>query len=304
MAAASETPRPNGNGSIRQAADGVGHIAAPVQRLATLAPPAGDAIAHADRLERLTQEVAAARRRGEELEAKLAKRTSRMQQLIGARDQLASLLAARDVELLRLTRELGALTERAAPGFLAAARAMLERVRPARRAPEPSASPRAPRAMERSSEQRLLPWLTDGPAKPVLAVVVLGLPEAEIKSVLDLVERHCAERDLAPLLLTDCDAFELFRGRRVLFEFLPAPAQQERFAAELDWRLFTLRRLALIRRKWQPVRVIAFGRTAAEVVQRWLDSPFEATPIPAPLRPSEGAELDWGEARQPSALRP
>lgn len=74
------------------------------------------------------------------------------------------------------------------------------------------------------------------------------------------VERHCAERDLAPLLLTDNDAFQLFRGRRVLFEFLPARADQERFAAELDWRLFTLRRLALIRRKWRPVRVIAFGR--------------------------------------------
>jgi hypothetical protein len=180
---------------------------------------------------------------------------------------------------------------------------MLERVRPARSAPAHPAPTRAPAPAVERSERRLLPWRKDGPAKPVLAVVVLGLPEAEIESVLDLVERHCAERGLAPLLLTDCDAFELFRGRRVLFEFLPAPAQQVRFAAELDWRLFTLRRLALIRRKWQPVRVIAFGRTATEVVQRWLDSPFEATPIPAPLRPSEGAEPDWGEPRQPSALR-
>jgi hypothetical protein len=181
---------------------------------------------------------------------------------------------------------------------------MLGRLRHARRAPERSEPTSAPeRAIERSSQRALLPWVKDGPPKPVLAVVVLGLPEAEIERVLDLVERHCAARGLAPLLLTDCDAFELFRGRRVLFEFLPAPAQQERFAPELDWRLFTLRRLALIRRKWQPVRVIAFGRAATEVVQRWLDSPFEATPIPAPLRPSEEAEPDWGEARQPSALR-
>jgi hypothetical protein len=90
----------------------------------------------------------------------------------------------------------------------------------------------------------------------------------------------------------------------VLFEFLPARTDQERFAADLDWRLFTLRRLALIRRKWQPVRVIAFGRPAVEVVQLWLDSPFEVTPIPASLkgRP-ERLEPDWGEARQPLAVR-
>jgi hypothetical protein len=134
---------------------------------------------------------------------------------------------------------------------------------------------------------------------------VLGLPEAEVESVLGIVERHCMERDLAPLLITDNDAFQLFRGRRALFEFLPARADQERFAAELDWRLFTLRRLALIRRKWQPVRVIAFGQSAAEVVQLWRDSPFEVTPVPASLKGrSEGAEPAWGEARQTSAIRP
>ncbi|MGH6920247.1 MAG: hypothetical protein ACREJ0_21385 [Geminicoccaceae bacterium] len=160
-----------------------------------------------------------------------------------------------------------------------------------------------------SAERALVPWLKNGPPKAVLGVVILGLSEAEIERVLGIVERHCAERDLAPLLLTDNDAFQLFRGRRVLFEFLPARAQQERFAAELDWRLFTLRRLALIRRKWQPVRVIAFGRAAAEIVQLWLDSPFEATPIPASLRGrsegrSDGIGPDWGEAPQPSAMAP
>jgi hypothetical protein len=119
------------------------------------------------------------------------------------------------------------------------------------------------------------------------------------------VERHCAKRDLAPLLLTDNDSFELFRGRRVLFEFLPGSAERERFAAELDWRLFTLRRLALIRRKWQPVRVVAFGRAAAEVVQLWLDSPFETTAIPASLKGrSEAAEPDWALARQPAGAQP
>ncbi|MGH6901847.1 MAG: hypothetical protein ACREIR_03825, partial [Geminicoccaceae bacterium] len=104
---------------------------------------------------------------------------------------------------------------------------------------------------------------------------------------------------------TDNDAFQLFRGRRVLFEFLPPPSDRERLAPELDWRLFTLRRLALIRRKWQPVRVVAFGRAAGEAVQLWLDSPFETTPIPAALKGgAERPELDWSAGRQPEAVHP
>ena len=238
-----------------------------------------------------------------------------MQQLIGERDRLTSLLAGRDAELQRLNRELGALTARAAPAvrgspaLVAAARALLEKIRPARKAParaRPTGWHRQPETTQRASAERaLVPWVKDGPPKAVLGVVVFGLSEAEIESVLGVVERYCAEHDLAPLLLTDNDAFQLFRGRRVLFEFLPARSERERLAPELDWRLFTLRRLALIRRKWQPVRVVAFGRTAAEVVQLWLNSPFEATPIPAALKGrAEGAELEWGAARQPEAMHP
>jgi hypothetical protein len=315
MADPAEAQLRKGNGSIGQTADTEGRIVAdPVRSLEALAPTPSDASAAlTERIDRLTEDLAEARRQGGQVEATLAKRTSRMHQLLGERDRLASLLAARDTELLRLTRELGTLTGRAAPAargsgrILAAARAILDTVRHARKAPERSNVRSAPAAAtERPpAERALVPWLKDGPPKPVLGVVVFGLSEAEIESVLGIVERHCTERDLVPLLLTDNDAFQLFRGRRVLFEYLPARAEQERFAAELDWRLFTLRRLALIRRKWQPVQVIAFGRTAVEVVCRWLDSPFEATPIPASLKGrSERAGLDWGEARQPWAIQP
>jgi hypothetical protein len=141
-------------------------------------------------------------------------------------------------------------------------------------------------AQQTSPGGALVPWVHDGPPKAVLGVVVFGLSEAEIEKVLTAIEAYCAEHDLAPLLLTDSDAFQLFRGRRVLFEFLPARSEQERFAPELDWRLYTLRRLALIRRKWQPTRVVAFGHRAVEVVKLWRDSPFEATPIPAALNGS------------------
>jgi hypothetical protein len=305
--------RPNGSGSIGRAADSDAPTAAElVQSFEALAPTQSVAVL-THRVNRLTEEVAEACQRGERLEAALERSTRRVQQLIGERDRLTSLLAGRDGDLQRLNRELGALTARAAPAvrgspaLVAAARALLGKIRPARKAPA-RARPTGtqPETMQRTSAERaLVPWVKDGPPKAVLGVVVFGLSEAEILSVLGVVERYCAERDLAPLLLTDSDAFQLFRGRRVLFEFLPAPSDRERLAPELDWRLFTLRRLALIRRKWQPVRVVAFGRTAAEVVQLWHDSPFEATPIPAALKGrAEGAELNWGAARQLEAMHP
>jgi hypothetical protein len=312
MAAGSNTPRPNGNGMSASAASFEARpVAETGPRQEKPAPTSSDAVAALTyRLTRLTQEVAETRRRGEQLKPALEKGARRIQQLIGERERLTSLLAERDAELQRLNRELGALTERAAPAvrgsrpLWAAARALLERIRPARSAPLRARPSVASETTQPASAARaLVPWLKSGPPKAVLGVVVFGLSEAEIESVLGIVERHCAERDLAPLLLTDSDAFQLFRGRRVLFEYLPARADQERFAAGLDWRLFTLRRLALIRRKWQPVRVISFGRPAAEIMQLWLGSPFEATPIPAsPTGRSEGAELAWGGAPQPLAL--
>jgi hypothetical protein len=234
-------------------------------------------------------EAASLTQRIEELESELEQRTRRLQQLLGERDQLQALLARRDDELQRLNRELGALSARAAPervrspALRTAIRKLLDSLQRARKVSRPAKRP-APRAHQpdaRGNETRLVPWLKHRPPKDVVAVVVFGLSEAEIARVLEVVERSCAEHEAAPLLLTDNDSFQLFRNRRVLFEFLPPRSEQQRLAPDLDWQLFTLRRLALIRRKWRPVRVVAFGRRAAEVVQLWRDSPFEETPLSA-----------------------
>jgi hypothetical protein len=261
----------------------------------------------AARLDRLAQEVSASRQGSEQLRAVLEKRTRRVQQLIGERDRLTSLLAERDAELRRLNRELGALTALAKPAvdgpprLLKAARAVLGSIRSTRAAPVRSRGAQPSTPQHPSPGGALVPWLQNGPPKAVLAVVAFGLSVAEIEQVLAAVEAKCAERDLAPLLLTDNDALQAFRGRRVLFEYLPAPSDQERLAPELDWRLYTLRRLALIRRKWQPTRVVAFGHRAAEVVKLWRSSPFEGTPIAAALNGSSvSAEAAWAAA-QPSA---
>jgi hypothetical protein len=232
-------------------------------------------------------EAASLTQRLEELESQLEQRTGRLQQLLGERDQLKSLLARRDGELQRLNREVGALAARAAPAqvrspaLFAAARSLLDRLRRARKLAG-YARAAAPRPSQPDlNETRLVPWLKDRPPKAVLAVAVFGLSEAEIERVLEVVERYGAEHEAAPLVLTDNDSFQLFRNRRVVFEFLPPRSEQQRLAPELDWQLFTLRRLALIRRKWRPVQVVPFGRQAAEVVRLWRDSPFEETPLPA-----------------------
>lgn len=262
------------------------------------------------RLNRMARETAALAQRVEELETELEQRSRRLQQLMGERDELRSLLARRDVELSRLNREIGAIGARAEPAagrspvLFAAAQRLLDKLQNARRTSRRArpAAPRPHQADRRAHEKRLVPWAKNDPPRDVLGVVAFGLSEAEIQRVLQVVEPYCTEHEIAPLLLTDNDSFELFRNRRVLFEFLPAPSEQERLAPDLDWQLFTLRRLALIRRKWQPSRVVAFGRRATEVVQLWLDSPFEETPISATLKGrSAGNEVAWG-APQPSAL--
>jgi hypothetical protein len=261
------------------------------------------------RLNRLARETASLSERIEELEGELEQRTRRLQQLIGERDELRLLLAGRDGEVQRLNRELGALAAGAAPARrdppapFAVARGLLDRVRHVRDSPRgaKSAPPRPHQVNGGIDETRLVPWIKDRPPKDVVAVVVFGLADAEIQRVLDGVERYCTEHQTAPLLLTDNDSFQLFRNRRVLFEFLPPRAEQQRFAPQLDWQLFTLRRLALIRRKWRPVRVVPFGRLAAELVQLWRESPFEETPLPASLGSQPG--LAFSAAQQSAAQR-
>jgi hypothetical protein len=230
------------------------------------------------------------------VETELGQRSRRLHQLQGERDQLAALLAGRDAEILRLARELGArerpppprrdLWARVRQGWaratfapqrwLGRAAATLRREAPPQKQPGASES--------EVPEPLLVPWVRQGPARPVLAAVLVGLDGAAIERVLEVVDHTCRERGSVPLLITDNDAFQLFRGRGAVVEFLPPRAEQERAAPDLDWQLYTQRRLALIRRKWQPTRIVAFGSLATAVVQLWQDSPFEETPLPAALR--------------------
>jgi hypothetical protein len=89
---------------------------------------------------------------------------------------------------------------------------------------------------------------------------------------------------MMPLLLTDNDAFELLREHDIIFEYLPPAEDRQQFDRHLSWNLYLQRRLAIIREKWQPARVIALGQVAADMLKLWQQSPFEEIPLPAAVK--------------------
>ena len=89
---------------------------------------------------------------------------------------------------------------------------------------------------------------------------------------------------MMPLLLTDNDAFEVLRENSIIFEYLPPAEDRQHFDRGLSWDLYVQRRLAIIRKKWQPARVIALGQVAAETLSLWQQSPFEEIPLPAAVK--------------------
>ena len=127
-------------------------------------------------------------------------------------------------------------------------------------------------------------------------MAVFGLGPAELERVVDLVSGGLSPAGtVVPVFLTDSGAFEVFRARRAVFEYLPPPDQRARFAPDLDWDLYVLRRLVLLRRKWRPVRVIAFGPAARAVLAAWRECRFEDEDIRALIHGPEGDGPAAGE---------
>ena len=179
--------------------------------------------------------------------------------------------------LTRLAAALGTLAERASQPFA---------LPPGRTAREEADRQQAD-DVEPSSRSR--PPLTTGlgpsAGNPIVAVLLFGLDRDEVERLLPIVERDCSERKMTPLCLVDMDSFELFRMRGVIFEYLPSYDDRARFDSSLHWDLYMQRRLALIRQKWNPARVVAFGTKAMNFLALWSSSPFETTPLPAATGP-------------------
>jgi hypothetical protein len=233
----------------------------------------------------------------EELTLSLEQANKRIHRLQGERSQLTTQLEKRDQQIQELNRELGAysnsggrrrhsrepqttfsgisttffasVTEKISTWFSG----MQGEARPGLPGIEP--------ALKENGKAPLIAHLTKGNPRPVVVVLLLGLEATELDQLLQSVEKQCASQGAMPLCVVDCDAFEHLRSRSLAFEYVPPAADRDRFDSTLHWDLYLQRRLALIRRKWRPIRTIAFGKTASDVLALWSSSPFEDSELPS-----------------------
>ena len=227
----------------------------------------------------------------------LERANKKVNRLIGQKNQLSALLEKRDDEIDRLNREFGMQTplqnashtkEIERSGIVAIlANAFSSAVEQAGvffrqwywMWQEPDKGRQA-MAHGKSLGTHLIARRGGNAQHRIIGYVLFGLDKDEIERLLPIVERDCSSKGGKPLCLIDVDAFELLRGRGLIFEYLPPEKERNRFDMALDWRLYLQRRFAIIRRKWDPVHVVAFGPTAMNAATLWSSSPFESTHLP------------------------
>jgi hypothetical protein len=154
----------------------------------------------------------------------------------------------------------------------------LSGARPTTTSLPPALSPPTPSfSRDRWSGQRELP-LVPFPEQQsnvgVVLVLAIGINGDDLPRLLDMVATKSREDDVVPIIVTDYMDFVAFRDKGIIFEYLPDDAQRQAHAADLDWKLYELRRLALLRRKWRPINTIAFGASGTRVLREWQASPL------------------------------
>lgn len=253
---------------------------------------------HATKTTAADQQIAELMASRGELKQSLEKSQRRINRLIGEKNQLSSLLEKRDTKIEDLNRELGKyqaereLAKARHPGvpqdfsrpLVRSLGAASERIRHfVSKWSGAAKGDEAHSPAVKTHELRYTPLvacLGDGVDKPIVGVLLFGLEKDDIERLLPIIERDCTSRGMRPLILTDNDAFEVFRARGMPFEYLPTEDERGRFDASLNWDLYVQRRLAIVRKKWDPVRLIAFGALASETLKLWSGSPFEEAPLP------------------------
>ena len=139
---------------------------------------------------------------------------------------------------------------------------------------------------ERPDTEALIPRSRHRRYPKVIMTLVLGLDEATLgplvreMAAMDPTAPEPGQRALEPVLVTDCMAFALFRDAGLIFEYLPSPAVRQRHAPDLPWDTYIAKRLERLRHKWAPVRMVAVGAVARDVLARQLTSPFAAEDLP------------------------
>lgn len=243
----------------------------------------------------------------DDVKQSLERANKRINRLLGEKSQLSALLEKRDDQIDRLNRELGVQTSlqaaaeakggKKSTAFDSLAGTCVSALKRTRaffiqwsgKKEHPGAGRQAATS-GKSDETHLIAHHGGNAEHRIVGIVLFGLEKDEIERLLPIVERDCSSRGMKPLCLIDVDAFELLRGRGLIFEYLPPEKERDRFDASLNWILYLQRRLAIIRRKWNPVRIVAFGPAAMNMLTLWSSSPFEDRPLPAVF--SEAAETE------------
>lgn len=160
--------------------------------------------------------------------------------------------------------------------------ARLLRRRPAPPGPPGPVAPESrPPAVKAHGEPPLVPFARDGaPPRPVLLAAVQGLAPAELERLIGTVQARTADAGVHVVFVTDCAELALFRRRGALVEYLPPPSELERMVGPGEAVVYLARRLELLRRKWGPVRIVAYGEDAAAWLARLTASPEAAAVRP------------------------
>ncbi len=120
----------------------------------------------------------------------------------------------------------------------------------------------------------LIPRSRRGDSPKVLMIMTMGLETDAFAATIETIQSQ-RRPDLEPVIVTDRRDFRLLRRHRLVFEYFPSPESQRRFAPDMPWDLYRVRRLGRIRRKWAPVRIVAFGSISRQYLQELSVSPFE-----------------------------
>jgi len=108
-----------------------------------------------------------------------------------------------------------------------------------------------------------------------IIVLTLGLQSAELERIANMLSFQQAERMVVPICIIDTDHFDIMRNASLIFEYMPPKWIREQFESDLDWDMYDLRKLWLMRQKWQPSRIVGFGQESATMMKRWMESPYE-----------------------------
>jgi GR25 family glycosyltransferase involved in LPS biosynthesis len=146
--------------------------------------------------------------------------------------------------------------------------------------------------------KHLHPYGDTCPQAVRIIAVVSETPDAVLDGHLDLLARQRDNAVAAPIIVIDDLALvPKLRERRLAFEYVPSLETYERtLNGGLHAEVAVLQRLALIRRKWAPSRILSFGDVARERLDAWRVSPFEANAIGPDLHPDAGAQAGSASA--------